>query len=142
MPRPRWNSLTQAEADPVGFGTAGAGQADVQGSAEAIVQALEKIGNDEVHVRVPYTAIGAIPDSDVGLAKPAPIIGFNVRANATAAAEVIRLRYYSIIYDLIDDIKQAASGLLKNECVGISSAMRRSRRSSRSPASAMAAGAL
>ena len=96
-------------------------KADVQGSAEAIVQALEKIGNDEVRVRVLHYGVGAITDSDVGLAEAsgAPIIGFNVRANATArnAAQQkgVELRYYSIIYDLIDDIKSAASGLLKAE---------------------------
>jgi translation initiation factor IF-2 len=96
-------------------------KADVQGSAEAIVQALEKIGNAEVRVRVLHYGVGAITDSDVGLAEAsgAPIIGFNVRANATArnAAQQkgVELRYYSIIYDLIDDIKSAASGLLKAE---------------------------
>ncbi|NGQ91228.1 translation initiation factor IF-2 [Rhodobacter sp. HX-7-19] len=96
-------------------------KADVQGSAEAIVQALEKVGNDEVRVRVLHYGVGAITDTDVGLAEAskAPIIGFNVRANATArnAAQQkgVEIRYYSIIYDLIDDIKQAASGLLKAE---------------------------
>jgi translation initiation factor IF-2 len=96
-------------------------KADVQGSAEAIVQALEKVGNDEVRVRVLHYGVGAITDSDVGLAEAskAPIIGFNVRANATArnAAQQkgVEIRYYSIIYDLIDDIKKAASGLLKAE---------------------------
>lgn len=61
-------------------------KADVQGSAEAIVQALEKVGNDEVRVRVLHSGVGAITDSDVGLAEAskAPIIGFNVRANASA----------------------------------------------------------
>ena len=96
-------------------------KADVQGSAEAIVQALEKVGNDEVRVRVLHYGVGAITDSDVGLAEAskAPIIGFNVRANATARNSAqqkgVEIRYYSIIYDLIDDIKQAASGLLKAE---------------------------
>ena len=96
-------------------------KADVQGSAEAIVQALEKVGNDEVRVRVLHYGVGAITDSDVGLAEAsgAPIIGFNVRANATARSAAqqkgVEIRYYSIIYDLIDDIKQAASGLLKAE---------------------------
>ena len=96
-------------------------KADVQGSAEAIVQALEKIGNDEVRVRVLHYGVGAITDSDVGLAEAsnAPIIGFNVRANATARNSAqqkgVEIRYYSIIYDLLDDIKQAASGLLKAE---------------------------
>jgi translation initiation factor IF-2 len=96
-------------------------KADVQGSAEAIVQALEKVGNDEVRVRVLHSGVGAITDSDVGLAEAshAPIIGFNVRANATARGAAqqkgVEIRYYSIIYDLIDDIKKAASGLLKAE---------------------------
>ncbi|KPQ06890.1 MAG: translation initiation factor IF-2 InfB [Rhodobacteraceae bacterium HLUCCA12] len=96
-------------------------KADVQGSAEAIVQALEKVGNDEVRVRVLHYGVGAITDSDVGLAEAsgAPIIGFNVRANSTARTAAqqkgVEIRYYSIIYDLIDDIKAAASGLLKDE---------------------------
>ena len=96
-------------------------KADVQGSAEAIVQALEKVGNDEVRVRVLHYGVGAITDSDIGLAEAsrAPVIGFNVRANATARQSAqqkgVEIRYYSIIYDLIDDIKKAASGLLKAE---------------------------
>ncbi len=96
-------------------------KADVQGSAEAIVQAMEKIGNDEVRVRVLHSGVGAITDTDVALAEAskAPIIGFNVRANATARASAtqkgVEIRYYSIIYDLVDDIKAAASGLLKAE---------------------------
>ncbi|MFN7002470.1 MAG: translation initiation factor IF-2 [Roseinatronobacter sp.] len=96
-------------------------KADVQGSAEAIVQALEKIGNDEVRVRVLHYGVGAITDTDVGLAEAsgAPIIGFNVRANATARGSAqqkgVEVRYYSIIYDLVDDIKAAASGLLSAE---------------------------
>jgi translation initiation factor IF-2 len=96
-------------------------KADVQGSAEAIVQALEKVGNEEVRVRVLHSGVGAVTDSDVGLAEAskAAIIGFNVRANASArqAAQQkgVEIRYYSIIYDLVDDIKKAASGLLKAE---------------------------
>ncbi len=96
-------------------------KADVQGSAEAIVQAMEKIGNEEVRVRVLHSGVGAITDSDVSLAEAskAPIIGFNVRANASArqsaAQKGVEVRYYSIIYDLVDDIKAAASGLLKAE---------------------------
>lgn len=96
-------------------------KADVQGSAEAIVQALEKVGNEEVRVRVLHYGVGAITDTDVGLAEAsgAPVIGFNVRANATARNSAqqkgVEIRYYSIIYDLIDDIKKAASGLLKAE---------------------------
>ena len=96
-------------------------KADVQGSSEAIVQALEKVGNDEVRVRVLSYGVGAITDSDVSLAEAsgAPIIGFNVRANASARVSAhqkgVEIRYYSIIYDLVDDIKAAASGLLKAE---------------------------
>ncbi len=96
-------------------------KADVQGSSEAIVQALEKVGNDEVRVRILHYGVGAITDTDVGLAEAtgAPIIGFNVRANASARQSAnqkgVEIRYYSIIYDLVDDIKAAASGLLKAE---------------------------
>ena len=96
-------------------------KADVQGSAEAIVQAMEKIGNDEVRVRVLHSGVGAITDTDVGLAEAsnAPIIGFNVRANASARASAnqkgVEIRYYSVIYDMVDDVKAAASGLLSNE---------------------------
>jgi len=96
-------------------------KADVQGSAEAIVQALEKVGNDEVRVRVLHFGVGAITETDVGLAEAsgAPIIGFNVRANAsarnTANQKGVEIRYYSVIYDLVDDVKKAASGLLSAE---------------------------
>ncbi|MDO5630823.1 MAG: translation initiation factor IF-2 [Paracoccus sp. (in: a-proteobacteria)] len=96
-------------------------KADVQGSAEAIVQALEKVGNDEVRVRVLHYGVGAITESDIGLAEAsrAPVIGFNVRANAPARNAAnqkgVEIRYYSIIYDLVDDIKAAASGLLSAE---------------------------
>ncbi|MEM6487403.1 MAG: translation initiation factor IF-2, partial [Pseudomonadota bacterium] len=96
-------------------------KADVQGSSEAIVQALEKVGNDEVRVRILHSGVGAITESDVTLADAsgAPIIGFNVRANAPAREAAnqkgVELRYYSIIYDLVDDVKQAASGLLSPE---------------------------
>ncbi len=96
-------------------------KADVQGSAEAITQALEKLGNDEVRVRVLHSGVGAITDSDIGLAEAsgAPVIGFNVRANASARQSAqqkgVEIRYYSIIYDLVDDVKAAASGLLKAE---------------------------
>jgi len=96
-------------------------KADVQGSAEAIVQAMEKIGNDEVRVRVLHSGVGAITESDVGLAEAsgAPVIGFNVRANAsarnTANQKGVEIRYYSVIYDLVDDVKAAASGLLSAE---------------------------
>lgn len=96
-------------------------KSDVQGSAEAIVQAMEKIGNEEVRVRVLHSGVGAITESDVTLAEAskAPIMGFNVRANAPARQSAnqkgVELRYYSVIYDLVDDIKSAASGLLSSE---------------------------
>ena len=96
-------------------------KSDVQGSAEAIVQAMEKLGNDEVKVRVLHSGVGAITESDITLAEAsgAPVIGFNVRANAPArnAAQQkgVEIRYYSIIYDLVDDVKAAASGLLSAE---------------------------
>ncbi len=96
-------------------------KADVQGSAEAIVQAMEKIGNEEVRVRVLHSGVGAITESDIGLAEAsgAPVIGFNVRANAPARNSAnqkgVEIRYYSVIYDLVDDVKAAASGLLSAE---------------------------
>ena len=96
-------------------------KADVQGSAEAIVQAMEKIGNDEVRVRVLHSGVGAITESDIGLAEAsgAQVMGFNVRANASARNSAnqkgVEIRYYSVIYDLVDDVKAAASGLLSAE---------------------------
>ncbi|AMM83527.1 translation initiation factor IF-2 [Martelella sp. AD-3] len=94
---------------------------DVQGSVEAINAALEKLGTDEVRARVVHAAAGGITESDISLAEAsdAAIIGFNVRANAQArrAAEQagIEIRYYNIIYDLVDDVKAAMSGLLSPE---------------------------
>ncbi len=96
-------------------------KADVQGSAEAIVQAMEKIGNEEVRVRVLHSGVGAITESDIGLAEASgsPVFGFNVRANAPARNAAnqkgVEIRYYSVIYDLVDDVKAAASGLLSAE---------------------------
>ena len=96
-------------------------KADVQGSAEAILQAMEKIGNEEVRVRVLHSGVGAITESDIGLAEAsgAPVFGFNVRANAPARNSAnqkgVEIRYYSVIYDLVDDVKAAASGLLSAE---------------------------
>ena len=93
----------------------------MQGSAEAIVQAMDKIGNEEVRVRVLHSGVGAITESDIGLAEAsgAPVIGFNVRANAPARNSAnqkgVEIRYYSVIYDLVDDVKAAASGLLSAE---------------------------
>ena len=93
-------------------------KADVQGSLEAIMGALDKLGTDEVAARVLHAAVGGISESDVTLAEASgvPIIAFNVRANKEAreAAERagIEIRYYNIIYDLVDDVKKAMSGLL------------------------------
>ncbi|MGY2993589.1 translation initiation factor IF-2 [Mesorhizobium sp. URHB0026] len=94
---------------------------DVQGSIEAINAALDKLGTDEVRARIVHSGAGAITESDVSLAETssAAIIGFNVRANvqarAAAAAAGIEIRYYSIIYNLVDDVKAALSGLLSPE---------------------------
>jgi translation initiation factor IF-2 len=91
---------------------------DVQGSIEAISGALEKLGNEEVGTRILFAGVGGITESDVTLAQAsgAAIIGFNVRAHKEArdAAERagIEIRYYSIIYDLVDDVKKAMSGML------------------------------
>jgi len=91
---------------------------DVQGSVEAIAGALDKLGTDEVRARVILSGAGAISESDVTLAKGAgaPIIGFNVRASKQARdlaeREGVEIRYYAIIYDLIDDIKGVMSGML------------------------------
>ena len=91
---------------------------DVQGSVEAISGQLKKIGNDEVEARIVHTGVGGITESDIALAVAAKavVIGFNVRANEQAkrAAESqgIEIRYYNIIYDLVDEVKAAMSGLL------------------------------
>jgi translation initiation factor IF-2 len=93
-------------------------RADVQGSAEAIMGALEKAGNEEVSARVVQAGVGAISESDITLAQAsgAIVLGFNVRAHKEAreAAERagVEIRYYNIIYNLVDDVKQAMSGLL------------------------------
>jgi translation initiation factor IF-2 len=94
---------------------------DVQGSIEAIAGALEKLGTDEVRARIVHSGAGGITESDISLAEAsgAAIIGFNVRANIQARAfaerEGIEIRYYNIIYDLVDDVKAAMSGLLSPE---------------------------
>jgi translation initiation factor IF-2 len=96
-------------------------KADVGGSAEAIVQALAKLGTDEVRARVVHSGVGGITESDVSLAlsSGAPILAFNVRATRQAreAAERqgIEIRYYSIIYDLVEDVKSVMSGMLAPE---------------------------
>jgi len=96
-------------------------KADVQGSAEAIVEALTRLSNEEVAVNVVSSGVGGITESDINLAmaSKAVVIGFNVRADASARKlvdeEGIDLRYYSVIYDLVDDIKLAISGMLSPE---------------------------
>ncbi len=94
---------------------------DVQGSIEAISGALEKLGTDEVQARIVHSGAGGITESDISLAEAsnAAIMGFNVRANKQArelAAQTgTEIRYYNIIYDLVDDVKQAMSGMLSPE---------------------------
>ncbi len=104
-------------------------KADVHGSAEALQQALEKLSHEEVAVKIISTGVGGITESDVNLAAAANaiIIGFNVRADASARAAVketgVDIRYYSIIYEAIDDVKAAVSGMLapeiREEIVGL-----------------------
>lgn len=94
---------------------------DVQGSVEAIAGALGKLKTDEVDVQVVHSGVGAITESDVALsqASEALVIGFNVRANAQARdlarQEGVEIRYYSIIYELVDEVKKALTGLLEPE---------------------------
>ena len=96
-------------------------KADVEGSAQAIKTSLEGLGNDEVKARVVYSSAGGISESDVQLAASsnAPIIAFNVRANRQAKElaekEGVEIRYYSIIYGLIDEVKGALEGMLEPE---------------------------
>ena len=91
---------------------------DVQGSVEAIVTALDKLGTDEVRARIVHAGVGGITESDISLAATsgAVVLGFNVRANAqareAAEREGVEIRYYAVIYDLVDEVKQAMSGLL------------------------------
>ncbi|HEY4547003.1 MAG TPA: translation initiation factor IF-2 [Pedomonas sp.] len=98
-------------------------KADVHGSVEAISQAVSKLSTEEIKTRVLHAAVGGITESDVTLAKAsnAPIVGFNVRANAKAREVAERdgvvLKYYDIIYDLIDDMKAAMAGQLGPEMV-------------------------
>lgn len=104
-------------------------KADVQGSVEALVDSLTKLSTEEVKVNVVSSGTGGITESDVNLAlaSGAVLFGFNVRADATAKRlaeqESIEIRYYSIIYQLLDDVKQAMSGLLspelREEIIGI-----------------------
>jgi len=94
---------------------------DVQGSQEALVQALTKLSTDEVRVQVVHAAVGGVSESDINLAiaSKAVVIGFNVRADASAKKLAenngIDVRYYNIIYDAVDDVKSAMSGMLAPE---------------------------
>jgi translation initiation factor IF-2 len=96
-------------------------KADVQGSQEALVQSLLKLSTDEVRVQIVHGAVGGISESDVNLAtaSKAVIIGFNTRADAQARklaeANGVDIRYYNIIYDAVDDVKAAMSGMLAPE---------------------------
>lgn len=96
-------------------------KADVQGSSEALVDSLTRLSNEEVKVNIISSGVGGITESDINLAMAsnAVVMGFNVRADASARklidAEGVDLRYYSIIYDLIDDVKKALSGMLSPE---------------------------
>jgi translation initiation factor IF-2 len=104
-------------------------KADVQGSQEAIAHAMGKLANDEVQVQIAFSAVGGISESDVNLAiaTKAVIIGFNTRADAGARKLAenngIDIRYYNIIYDAVDDVKAALSGMLapekKEEILGL-----------------------
>jgi translation initiation factor IF-2 len=96
-------------------------KADVQGSQEALVQSLQKLSTNEVRVQIVHSAVGAISESDVNLAtaSKAVIIGFNTRADAqarkVAESNGIDIRYYNIIYDAVDEVKAAMSGMLSPE---------------------------
>ena len=117
-------------------------KSDVQGSLEALTAGLERIGTDEVKVRILFGGVGAITESDVTLAaaSKAAILGFNVRANAQARdmarRDGVDIRYYSIIYELLDEMKGLLSGMLKPEAGDRSWATPRSARSSTCPRSA------
>ena len=96
-------------------------KADVQGSIEALAESLEKLSTDEVKVNVVHGMVGGINESDVNLAlaSEAAVIGFNVRADAVARklaeSEDVQIRYYSIIYDVIDEVRAAMEGMLEPE---------------------------
>jgi len=96
-------------------------KADVQGSQEALAQALQKLSTDEVRVNIVHSGVGAITESDVNLAlaSNAVVVGFNTRADATAkkliASHGVDVRYYNVIYDAVDEVKAALSGLLAPE---------------------------
>jgi translation initiation factor IF-2 len=96
-------------------------KADMQGSQEALSHALQKLSTDEVRVNIVHSGVGAITESDVNLAlaSNAVVVGFNTRADATAkkliASHGVDVRYYNVIYDAVDEVKAALSGLLAPE---------------------------
>src|SRR5207344_1736415 len=96
-------------------------KADVQGSVEALTDALERLSTDEVKLKVIHASVGAINESDVMLASAsnAIVLGFNVKAEPKAATQVqangVDMRSYSVIYDVINDVKAALSGMLAPE---------------------------
>jgi translation initiation factor IF-2 len=96
-------------------------KADVQGSAEALVGALQKLSTDEVKVTIVHSGVGAITESDINLAlaSRAVVVGFNTRADATARKLIessgVDVRYHNIIYDVVDEVKAAMSGMLAPE---------------------------
>jgi len=104
-------------------------KADVQGSVQALSQALVALSNDDIRINVIHSGVGGITESDANsaVASKATVIGFNVRADASARRIIesngVDLRYFSIIYDVIDQVKQVASGLLgveiREEIIGI-----------------------
>jgi translation initiation factor IF-2 len=103
-------------------------KADVQGSQEALSQSLQKLSTDEVKVQIVHAAVGGISESDINLAiaSKAVIVGFNVRADAGARKlaenNAVDIRYYNIIYDAVDEVKAAMTGMLapeqKEELIG------------------------
>lgn len=112
-----FNRIAEGETQKLGVVV----KADVQGSVEAIEDALAKLSTEEVKVSVIHGAVGVITENDVNLASAsdALILGFNVRANPQARSaserEGIEMRYYSVIYNLVDDVKAALTGLLESE---------------------------
>jgi translation initiation factor IF-2 len=96
-------------------------KSDVQGSAEALASSLQKLSTSEVRVQILHSGVGGISESDINLAlaSKAAVIGFNVRADAAARklaeSEGVDIRYYNIIYDAVDDVKAALSGMLAPE---------------------------
>jgi translation initiation factor IF-2 len=119
-------------------------KADVQGSVEALRQSLTALSNDQIRINVISSGVGGITESDASAAATAKatVIGFNVRADASARKVIdsygVDLRYFSIIYDVIDQVKQVASGILgveiREEIIGTAEARRVAPSSARLPA--------